>query len=71
MGLIVGHKAKSRISKQLLQENTAHKIFRKTNFLTTWYGRAYQGLRNVNFSENSTYFAFLAYFAFFVALLLA
>ena len=48
----VGNKAKGRISKRVFQENKVSQIFR--NFTC-----AYQGVRNVRFSENLTCFVFL------------
>ena len=50
----VGGKAKGRISKRVLQENKGHQIFRKTNIsylLIRTRMCAYQGVRNVCFSE--------------------
>ena len=64
----VSNKPKGRISKPVFQENKAHQIFRKKKtFLTPWYADvrirrrtcAYQGVRNVCFSENSVSFVFL------------
>ena len=52
---IVANKAKERISKQVFQENKARQIFRKTNIsypLIRSRRCAYQGVRNVCFSEN-------------------
>ena len=49
-----GNKAKGRISKQVFQENKARQIFRKTNIsypLIRTRTCAYQGVRNVRFSE--------------------
>ena len=46
----VSNKPKGRISKPVFQENKAHQIFRTC---------AYQGVRNVCFSENSVSFVFL------------
>ena len=51
----VGNKAKEWISKQVLQENQARQIFRKTNISDTLIRtrtRVCQGVRNVRFSEN-------------------
>ena len=59
---IVGNKAKGRISKRVFQENKAHQIFRKTNISYPLIRRrtcAYQGVRNVRFSENLACFVFL------------
>ena len=58
----VGNKAKGRISKRVLQEHKARQIFRKTNIsksLIRTRTRAYQGVRNVRFSENLVCFVFL------------
>ena len=58
----VGNKAKGRISKRVFQENKARQIFRKTNFsypLIRTRTCAYQGVRNVRFSENLANFVFL------------
>ena len=58
----VSNKPKGRISKPVFQENKAHQIFRKTNISYSLIRRrrcAYQGLRNVCFSENSVSFVFL------------
>ena len=60
--LIVGSKAKARISKRVLQENKARQFFRKTIVsypLILTHAYAYHGLRNVCFSENLQCFAFL------------
>ena len=59
---IAGNKAKGRISKQAFQENKAHQIFRKKNIsypLIRTCTCAYQGVRNVRFSENLVCFVFL------------
>ena len=59
---IVGSKSKGRISKRALQENKARHIFRKTNIsclLIRTRTCAYQGVRNVRFSENLVCFVFL------------
>ena len=60
---IVGNKAKGRISKRLFQKkNKPRQIFRKTNIsypLIRTRTCAYQGVRNVRFSENLAYFVFL------------
>ena len=59
---IVGNKAKGRISKRLFQKNKPRLIFRKTNIsypLIRSRTCAYQGVRNVRFSENLAYFVFL------------
>ena len=58
----VGIKAKGRISERVFQENKARQILRKTNIFyplicTRTY--AYQGVRNVRFSENQACFVFL------------
>ena len=68
----VGNKAKGRISKQVLQENKASQIFRKTNIsyplmpirktdipCTLIRMSAYQEVRNVCFRENLACFVFL------------
>ena len=58
----VSNKPKARISKPVFQENKAHQIFRKTNISYSLIRRrrcAYQGLRNVCFSENAVSFVFL------------
>ena len=58
----VGNKAKGRISKRVFQENKARQIFRKTNIsypLIRTRTCAYQGVRNVRFSENLASFVFL------------
>ena len=58
----VGNKAKGRISKQMLQENKARQIFRKTNIsypLIRTRMCTYQGVRNVQFSKNLACFVFL------------
>ena len=57
----VGNKAKRRISKRMLQENKACQIFRKTNMsypLIRTRACAYQGVRNICFSENLSCFIF-------------
>ena len=59
---IVGNKVKGRISKLVFQENKARQIFRKTNIsylLIRTRTCAYQGVRNVRFSENLACFIFL------------
>ena len=59
---IVGNKAKRQISKRVFQENKARQFFRKTNIsypLIRIRTRTYQGVRNVRFSENLTFFVFL------------
>ena len=59
---LVGNKAKAWISKRVLQENKARQVFRKTDIsypLIRSCTCAYQGVRNVRFSENLTCFAFL------------
>ena len=58
----VGNKAKGRISKRVFQENKAQQIFKKSNVsFTLIHTRrcAYQGVRNVRFSENLSCFVFL------------
>ena len=58
MEILIGNKAKLRISKRVFQENKARQIFRKTN---TSYCLilTYQRVRNVHFSENLTSFVLL------------
>ena len=59
---IVGNMAKEQISKRVFQENKAHQIFWKMNIsypLIQTRTFAYQGVRNVCFSENLTCFVFL------------
>ena len=61
-GIIVGNKAKERISKRVFQEKKARQIFRKTNIfypLVSSRTRACQGLKKVGFPENLTCFVFL------------
>ena len=65
----VGNKAKGGISKRVFQESKARHIFRKTNisyllihkhfFRPDTHMCAYQGVRNVRFSENVARFVFL------------
>ena len=58
---IVSNKAKGWISKRVFQENKAPQIFRKTNIsypLIHAHTCAYQGVRNVCFSENLTFVFF-------------
>ena len=58
----VGIKAKGRISKRVLQENKARQTFRKTNiyfYLIHTRTCAYQGVRNIHFSENLACFVSL------------
>ena len=58
----VGKKAKGRISKRMFQESKPRQIFRKTNIsysLIRTRTCAYQGVRNVRFSENLACFVFL------------
>ena len=58
----VDNMAKGRISKRVLQGNKARQIFRKTNIsypLIRTRTCAYQGVRNVHFSENLMCFIFL------------
>ena len=59
---IVGNKAKRRISNRVFQKNKARQIFRKKNIsypLISTRTRAYQGVRNICFSENLVCFVFL------------
>ena len=59
---MVGSKVKRRISKQVLQENKARQMFRKTNSsypLKRTRTYEYQGVRHVLFSENLACFVFL------------
>ena len=53
----VGNKAKGRISKRVFQESKARQIFRKTNI--SYPLCAYQGVRNIRFSEIVACFVFL------------
>ena len=58
----VGNKTDRRIWRLVFQENKAHLIFRKTNISYLLLRRrtcAYQGVRNVGFSENLACFVFL------------
>ena len=60
----VGNKAKGRFSKWVFQENKARQIFQKTNItypLICTQTCVYQGVRNVRFSKNLTYFVFSKY----------
>ena len=60
--VFVGNKAKRRISTRVFQETKAHQIFRKINTYYPLIRRricAYQGVRNVHFSENLVCFGFL------------
>ena len=58
--IIVGDKAKGRISKRVFQENKARQISQKTNISYLLIRTcAYQGVRNVSFSENLACFVFL------------
>ena len=60
--LIVVNKVKGRISKWVFQEKKPRHIFRKTNIsypLIHTRTCAYQGVRNVRFSENLAGFVFL------------
>ena len=62
---IVGNKAKGRISKRVLQEHKSSQIFRKTEIFTPLictYKCAYQGVRNVRFSENLASFVMVAWY---------
>ena len=59
---MVGSKVKRRISKQVLQENKARQMFRKTNSsypLKRTRTYEYQGVRHVLFSEHLACFVFL------------
>ena len=59
---LVGNNAKGRISKRMFQESKARHIFRRTNIsypLIHTHTCAYQGVRNVCFSENLSCFVFL------------
>ena len=53
----VGNKAKGRISKRVFQESKARQIFWKTNI--SYPLCAYQGVRNIRFSEIVACFVFL------------
>ena len=55
-GYIIGNKEKERISKRVVQE-----YFPKNKHLLPpdTHGCAYQGVRNVRFSENLAFFVFL------------
>ena len=55
----VGNKAKGRISKRVFQESKGRQNFRKKHFLLPDTQCAYQGVRNVCFSEILACFAFL------------
>ena len=58
---VVGNKAKGRISKRVFQKNNTSN-FRKENIsypLIRARMCAYQGVRNIRFSENLTCFVFL------------
>ena len=62
MGLLVGNKAKGRISKRVLQENKARQIFRNTNisyFLIPTRVYTHHGVRNISFSKNLACSVFL------------
>ena len=57
----VSNKAKGRISKWVFEENKARQIFRKTSISHPVIRTrlcAYQGVRNVRFSENLVCFVF-------------
>ena len=57
---IVGNKPKGQISKWVFEENKARQIFWKTNIPDSLIcACAYQGVRNVRFSENLACFVFL------------
>ena len=59
MQVYVGNKIKGRISKRVFHENKARQIFRKTNISYPLIRTcAYQGVRNVRFSENLACFVF-------------
>ena len=60
-GIIVGNKAKERISKRVFQEKKARQIFRKTNISYPLIRSKYQGVRNVRFSESLACFVFLTH----------
>ena len=58
----VGNKEKNRISKQVLQENKTHRIFRKMNISYPQIRTrrcAYHSVRNVCFLKNLVCFVFL------------
>ena len=58
----IAGKAKGRISKRVFQENKARQIFRKTDIsypLIRTRTYAYQGVRNIRFSENLACYVFL------------
>ena len=58
----VGNKAKGQILKRVFQENKARQIFQKMYISYTLICTrtcAYQGVRNIRFSETMTYFVFL------------
>ena len=44
---IIGNKAKEQISKRVIQENKACRIFQKTIFLTHWYAQVSRGEKSV------------------------
>ena len=59
---LIGNKAKERISKRVFQEKKARQIFRKTNIFYSMIRTrtcAYQGVKNIHFSENLVSFLFL------------
>ena len=65
-GLKIWEKLKSSVIRQKGEsqngcfKKTKHaKFFEKRTFLASWYARAYQGVRNVRFSENLACFVFL------------
>ena len=55
----VGNKAKGRITKRVFQENKTHQTFRKNKYFLAPDTCAYQGVRNVRFSENLACCVFL------------
>ena len=62
MRYVVGNKAKGQISTRVFQQNKAHQIFWKMNIsypLIHTRTCAYQGVKNVCFSENLACFVFL------------
>ena len=59
---LVGNKAKGQISKRVFQEKKARQIFWKMNISYPLIHKricAYEGVRNVSFSENLACFVFL------------
>ena len=60
--IFVGNKPDRWISKWVFQENKVRQIFQKTNLsypLIRTHACAYQGVRNIRFSENLACFVFL------------